>query len=158
MSGPPPQPSNVVALKGNPGKRPRNEDEPQPDEGMPKCPVWLDGKAKAAWSELQPLLEKIKVVTEADRKSLELLCDAYSEYREARAAVKKLGATYETVNKAGSVMYRTRPEVAIAQDAWKRVRAMLCEFGLTPSARSKVKVLKGEPDDPYERYRRKRKS
>ncbi len=157
MSGRTRTPSNVVLLRGNPGHRPLPEDEPQPEPGMPKVPVWLNGTARAAWMELRPLLEKIKVVTEADRKALELLCDAYSEYRAYREVVRREGATYQVTTKRGGTMYRMRPEVAAAQDAWKRTRAMLAEFGLTPAARSKVKVLKETADDPYERYRRKRK-
>lgn len=156
MPGPPRTPSNVVALTGNPGHRKAPKAEPQPELGMPDSPDWLDTEARAAWTELKPVLEKIRVVTEADAKALELLCDAYSEYRACREVVKREGATYALKTKKGEAMHRVRPEVAQGQDAWKRVRAMLAEFGLTPAARSKVTVLKETADDPYERFRRNR--
>lgn len=153
MVGRKPKPTALKVLQGNPGKRPLNKREPKPPAGMPKCPTWLDGMARAAWLELAPLLEQTKVVTESDRKALELLCDAYSEYRRTREIVRKQGATYEALTEGGSIMIRPRPEVTMAQDAWKRVRAMLQEFGLTPSSRSKIQVVQDAAEDPYEAFR-----
>lgn len=37
---------------------------------------------------------------------------------------------------------RAYPQVAIAADAFKRLRSMLIEFGATPAARGKVEVIK----------------
>lgn len=87
------------------------------------------------------------VLTLADGKALELLCDAYAEYREARSVCEREGMTYESVSEHGS-MWRARPEVAIASDAWRRIASMLREFGLTPSSRTKVQTTGEGADKP----------
>lgn len=42
-------------------------------------------------------------------------------------------------------------------DAWKRIRAMLGEFGMTPAARSKVTINTPAEEDPFEAFMKKRK-
>jgi P27 family predicted phage terminase small subunit len=140
MRGRKPKPTALKVVQGNPGRRPLNKLEPKPEPGIPVCPSWLSSKGKFAWKEISTLLGDMRVLTKADRKALELLCDAYSEYRDARAVIQKDGATYEAITEAGSIIVRSRPEVAISSDAWRRVKTMLSEFGLTPSSRSRIQV------------------
>jgi P27 family predicted phage terminase small subunit len=151
------KPSNLRYLHGDPGKRAPNTLEPKPEEGRPKPPDWLSRKAKIAWAELADVLEEMHVLTVADRRALELLCDAYSEWREARAIVDLEGETYETTTAHGSTVRKAEPAVAIAADAWRRVRAMLAEFGLTPAARSKVSTVETPKKDPFEDWRSRRR-
>jgi len=117
-------------------------------------PKHLPESARALWRWLSPRLDEMQTLTQVDGPALELLCDAYAEYRTAREVITRDGATYEAVTEAGATMHRVRPEVAIASDAWRRVRAMLTEFGLTPSSRSKVSMLGAVPNDPFEDYLR----
>jgi P27 family predicted phage terminase small subunit len=42
-------------------------------------------------------------------------------------------------------------------DAWKRIRAMLSEFGMTPASRSKVGASGPSEADPLEEFLKKRK-
>ncbi|MEX9782373.1 P27 family phage terminase small subunit, partial [Providencia manganoxydans] len=42
-------------------------------------------------------------------------------------------------------------------DVWKRIRAMLSEFGMTPAARTKVSAKGPEQEDPLEAFLKKRK-
>lgn len=123
----------------------------------PPCPHWLDGIAKYAYKELGELLKDIKVMTVADKKALELLCDAYSEYRRARDVLLKDGFTFEShcVDKDGNEyvsMVRPRPENQIAQSAWRRCSDMLKQFGLTPSSRTGVEQLGEEKGDPLDQW------
>jgi len=47
----------------------------------------------------------------------------------------------------------TNPAVPARADAWRRVKIMLTEFGLTPASRSKVDVeVAGEDNDPLKKY------
>jgi P27 family predicted phage terminase small subunit len=69
-----------------------------------------------------------------------MLCSALAEYQSAVAILNAEGSTYRCVTKSGDVMQRQRPEVAIAQDAWRRAKMMLEQFGLTPVARSRVQA------------------
>ena len=157
MSGPPRKPTALRILQGNPSKRPLPEGEPHPEIVAPSCPAWMRDKiAIAAWRELASVLEGMRVVSEADRKALELLCDAYAEWRRAREVVIEHGTTYEAENVNGGLMLKVRPEVALAADAWRRIRSMLTEFGLTPAARARVKVGEIPEEDPLEAYLKRR--
>ncbi len=176
-AGRPPKPTALKLLQGNPGKRKLNSEEPKPPTGPVKPPSWLRGRAKTAWKWVAPILEEMGVLTTADPHALALLCDAYAEYIECRAVVRKLGATYESrviktstrrvaanasdeaedITEAEepfsgddwSTIIRPRPEVKMYQDAWRRVHRMLSEFGMTPSSRSKVKGAPQEEADPF---------
>ena len=151
MPGPPKKPTMLRKLGPRPHKK-KNEKEPMPEVGIPNTPAWLDGIAKYAFKELGLELSGLKVLTKADKKALELLCDAYSEYRRARAVIIEKGMTYATTTEAGNEMVRTRPEVGISQSAWRRCSDMLKQFGLTPSARSGVEVLSEKEADPMDEF------
>jgi hypothetical protein len=49
MRGRKPLPSNVVKLRGNPGKRRPNDAEPQPAAKTPPCPACLGEEARKEW-------------------------------------------------------------------------------------------------------------
>jgi len=146
-----PKPTQMKVVSGTLQKCRTNKKEPKPKPAYnPTPPEWLDRKGKIAFRQLAKELNAMQILTTADRMALTLLCDAYSEYREARDIVKDKdnGPTYETINQMGDKMIRARPEVAMAADAWKRVRSMMSEFGLTPSSRSKVSAVGAKEEDP----------
>lgn len=151
MAGRRPKPTALKIVSGNPGKRKLNAQEPEAAIGTPAMPNHLTKRAKEAWERIAPELEAMRVLTLPDGPALELLCDAYAEWRAARAVVTKRGATYRAFTKNGYMM-RVRPEVAIASDAWRRIKAMLVEFGLTPAARSKVNAQPEQAVDPFESF------
>ena len=152
MPGPPRKPSAMREL-GPPLHRKKNKSEPKPDLlKNPAPPHWLTRKGKAAWRNLAPLLSKLKVLTEADRKTLELLCDAYSEFRENRQVIIDQGPTYTTTTPTGDVMVRPRPEVAMYQDAFKRLFPLMQHFGMTPASRTKISTGEGVKADPAEEF------
>ncbi len=148
MRGRKPTPTAIKIVRGNPGRRPLNAAEPQPSRGRPRKPAWLDGVADEAWAELVELLDGMRVLTVADGPALALLCATYQDYREARTVVRDEGMSYMTENEAGSTIHRPRPEFAMMSDAAKRLRSMMVEFGLTPSARSRVHAQGELPQDP----------
>lgn len=164
--GPPPTPTAIRKLRGNPGKRALNKAEPVPPPGPTDAPAWLDGKALAMWERISPILRQMRVLDTSDTDALALLCDAYADYLAARDFVKKHGRTYTVSIQKGEELdaesglmtpvwelrYRVRPEVIIKQEAWKRIRAMMQEFGMTPSARSRVTAKAAVDEDPVEAW------
>ena len=50
------------------------EPEPEPERGIPRCPSWLGGPARAAW-RIVTQFERMGVLTLADGKGLELLAE-----------------------------------------------------------------------------------
>jgi P27 family predicted phage terminase small subunit len=97
------------------------------------------GIARAAWDAIGGQLVTMGVMTVADAPALELLCLAYQEYRQAADLVLLRGSTYRSRTPTGYLM-RKRPEVQVASDAWRRVKAMLVELGLTPAARTRLEA------------------
>jgi P27 family predicted phage terminase small subunit len=155
MAGRKPTPSHLKILRGNPSKRPLNKTEPKPPVRKLRCPGHLTVIGKKAFREMERTLRDMRLLTVADAMSLELLCAAYAEFREYDEAVKTQGSTYTTVTQTGERMHRAFPEVAMRSDAWRRVKAMLTEFGLTPSSRSKVHVTP-EDEDPMDAFLNRR--
>ena len=147
-----PRPTALKILEGNPGHRPLGRGEPKPPIGVPPCPKHLRGLARVAWRRIGEQLARMNVATSVDQDALELLVGAYAEYRAATAVIARRGRTYTITTASGRVV-RPRPEVGIARDAWRRVRLMLMEFGLTPAARTRVEVEppQGEADEGAER-------
>lgn len=130
----PPKPTSLKIVQGTARQHPEriNRSEPVPT-GIAIAPPWLArrGSARAAWNRLLPILERMRVVTEADAEALALGCEALAEYLSARrdeAAWRKADA------------------------AWKRYASMLGWFGLNPSARTKVQTIPAAKDDPLEAW------
>lgn len=153
MKGRKPTPTYLKLVKGNPGRRPLNEAEPKPRRERPGAPAHISDKAREAWGYVSGLLDRIGVLTEVDAIALEMLCEAYAEVLEARAALKTFGSNYyTTVGKDGGLMYRAHPAVAVLQDADRRIKSWAAEFGMTPSARTRVKVDGEQEADSADRF------
>jgi P27 family predicted phage terminase small subunit len=155
VSGPPRTPTQIRRTKGNPGKRAYNKREPKLKLGTPDMPdhIRTDEIAKPEWVRLTTIAAAAEVLTKAERSIIELACVAYSDLMRARKAIAKHGQTYETTNQQGDMVIKSRPEVAIAADAWRRYRAAVCELGFTPAARAKVSTVDpGEEQSPEEKY------
>ena len=136
--GRPAKPTSLKVLHGTDRPDRVNKDEPKPPSDGVKPPAWVKGKARTNWKKVSPILQQMGVLTVADETALGLLVDALAEYVEAQDTLRSEGRTYKTYTEAGSPMWRPRPEVAMAQDAWRRVNAMLGQFGMTPASRTKL--------------------
>ena len=69
----------------------------------------------------------------------EALCVAYGDARRAQAELED-GFTEQYLIAEGVFGTRMRPEVTVAREAWKRFEHFASHFGLSPSARAKVKA------------------
>lgn len=133
--GPAPQPTALKVLRGNPGKRPLPKNEPMPDANEPHMPAWLDEDARAEWRRIVPILLKMKVLTVADGAALAVYCEAYSTMGQALKTLHQDGPTF--ISPKTSVEH-ARPEVGIVQQCRMHIKAFCQEFGMTPSARSRM--------------------
>ena len=140
-----PAPTHLKLVKGNPGKRRLNENEPKPRRERVSAPAHVSDKARETWGYVSAILDGMGILTRPDALALEMLCEAYADYLAARSELKAFGSNYyETVNGQGGIMHRAHPAVAVMQDADRRIKAWLAEFGMTPSARTRVH---GEGDE-----------
>jgi P27 family predicted phage terminase small subunit len=130
-----------------------NAAEPHPAGTGATPPAWLHGKARQHWRRIQPMVAGMGVHTDADIDALALYCDALAEYVEAREVVRVGGFTVTVYDDEGRVVStRTRTEVKVYQDAWRRANLMLQQFGLSPASRAKVGGGKPADEDPFEAF------
>lgn len=142
--GPRPQPTQLKIMRGNPGRRTISKQEPLPPADGVVMPSHLGDVASVKWEELLPLLQSVKVMTRADTEALARYCDTYEWWLATRAKLKKDGDTYPILNDKGEIKYiAQRPEVSIANKLAMQLRQLESDFGLSPAARTSLKV---EPD------------
>lgn len=147
-----PQPTTIKKARGNPGKRALPKDEPQMPANVPPAPSWLSPAAREAWASFGELVgpAHLRVMTDADRPALEMVVTTYARWRRLTEYLEANGDTYplktKSSGKDGGPMQYPRPEVAMCQAAHKDLLKLLVEFGMTPSARTKV--TQAPPDKP----------
>jgi P27 family predicted phage terminase small subunit len=140
--GPPPEPTKLRVLKGNPGKRPLNEREPQPRTETPRCPAWLPPAAKKVWQRLMPELKTMRVLTYIDGDALVAYCQTYARWQAAEEFLVKHGEVYPLRDDQGRVKCMQQfPQVAIARNLLLVLKAYQREFGMTPAARSGIATV-----------------
>lgn len=143
--GPPPEPTHLRILKGNPGKRALPKHEPQPEKaakGSRRCPAWMAPAGKRLWKSLVPELERLNLLTKIDDATLEGACANYARALAAEALVKKQGMVIVT-DKGFTIQH---PAVSIAKNSWTAWLRFATEFGLTPSARSRIQIQPSAPE------------
>lgn len=129
-----PKPTAIKVLEGNPGHRPVNDREPKAPPGMPSCPKWLDKRAKAEWKRMSAILKPLGLLTNMDRAAFAGYCQAYGRWQEAEEELSKTGLVFSTP----SGYMQQSPYVAISQANLKTVIKFCEQFGLTPTARSRI--------------------
>lgn len=143
-----PKPTGLKLVTGNPGKRalPKNE------AVLPLCeptpPAFLCDDAKVEWGRVCSALYAAGLMTEMDRAALAAYCAAYGRWAQAERAVNQMAAK-DGINAA--LLIKTKdgnaiqnPLVGIANKARADVVRFAAEFGMTPSARTRVTAT---PDD-----------
>jgi P27 family predicted phage terminase small subunit len=146
-----PKPTVAKVLAGDRKDR-INPSEPRPRRSLPDRPDHLDGFGREAWDRIVPKLDALGVLTELDGEALSLYCETYSLARHAEAEIRTGGVT--TFTDQGSL--KPNPAVAVVSQARRLMAAILMEFGLTPSSRSRVKT-DAKPQDALAEFLARRK-
>lgn len=140
--GPRPEPTNLKLLKGNPGRRPIRP-EPKPTPKAPRMPDWLPEPAQKRWKELAPELEKVGLLTAADGEALSFTLMSW--WTAVEAAKVLIGEGLLTEDSKGQI--HKHPAHQIYRDCSAGFRQWCAEFGLTPSARTRLTIPESEEDD-----------
>lgn len=143
MPGPPPKPTALKILEGNPGQRPINTEEPKPTAGAPKPPADLKGEALAEWGRVVPELDRLGLLTKVDRAYLVAYCSAWASFEEARAALAERGPLVE--GRDGNLV--KNPAAQIMKDSADLMLKFGSRFGMSPADRSRLTVPLGTPDE-----------
>ncbi len=138
------KPTNIERAEGNPGHRAINTREPKPLEVRPRMPADLDAEARKEWRRLVPMLERMRVLTEADGIALANLCIDCAMLTKIRGNLTKTGLLLKNP-KTG--MVHTNPLFGMESTVHSRVSRGLMQFGLTPASRSKIQTTSDTKDD-----------
>jgi P27 family predicted phage terminase small subunit len=134
--GPAPRPSAIKRAQGMRADR-INQNEPAPElfGAPPPAPAHLDEVGRELWQRLAPPLVAAGVLTPWDVEVFALLCESVSI---AHRAAELLRAGLVMKGRRDGVI--TSPAWRVYRDAAGLVRALAREFGLTPSARSSLRI------------------
>lgn len=136
MRGRKPKPTAVRKLQGNPGKRPLNRHEARPDKARPRCPGWVHDEGKKLWRRIAGRLHDAGLLTYVDGSMFAILCDSYGRMIESQAKCAEFGSVIQTTN--GNLIIN--PYQSVANRARGEFIKAAAEFGLSPSARSRIVV------------------
>ncbi|MBZ5592775.1 MAG: phage terminase small subunit P27 family [Acidobacteriia bacterium] len=159
MRGRKPKPTAVQISEGDPRRlgaqklEQKLQAEAKGSRGLPRCPAYLQGKARKAWKVWSEELERMNLDCRPDAQMLEGACVAYE------AAVE----CYETIQKQGRlvakrildpqtntlVVANVKPNPAVAQmnAAWTLLKMFCSEFGLSPVSRTRLAIEKPADGD-----------
>lgn len=147
--GPPPQPTNLRLLRGNPGKRSISSHEPQPKLVNPSCPSWLRPEVKAIWRRTVATIQEMRILTRVDRDALAAYCQTYARWKAAEQFLDQHGEVYPVRDDKGNVRcMKQYPQARTALQLLQVLRCYQQEFGMTPSARTRVHEIPGLMRDP----------
>ena len=112
--------------------------------GMPPCPRWVKGAAKKHWDVLGPTLVQVGLMSVVDGDVFSIHCDNVARYADVVEKLDNIESWLaSTPNgfevQAGFVQIRNKLQEQILKTA--------AEFGLTPKARSSVKINKQQQLD-----------
>lgn len=149
-----PTPTPILKLRGC-WKAKLRKKEPKVELVAPKCPASLTAEEKAVWKHTVPVLLDMGVLAKIDETALEIFCQDLVRRRHAQDFIAKHGETYTLTETGEDGEKRIRcivqfPQVSIARSLGDSLRRMMVEFGMTPSARTRIEVesrLKTPADD-----------
>ena len=130
--------------------------------GMPPCPRWVKGEAKKHWDTLGPILVQAGLISVVDGDLFSMHCDNVARYADV---VEKLDNIEDWLATTPNGFQVQAGYVQIRNKLQEQVMKTAAEFGLSPKARSSVKVNKQQQldllgadaalkdeNDPYANY------
>lgn len=132
-------------LRGNPGKRalpPKNE-RVLNDKlfEMPTAPDYLGDYGIKEWNRTGPKLVKAGMLNETDLPAFEAYCLNIELMIQARLDIRENG-----MQVLGHRGYVRNPAIAAFGQASTAIRGFVGEFGLSPSARSRIRIPTDDVD------------
>ena len=156
MRGRKPKPTHLKLVAGNPGRYPLNKAEPKHALSIPSPPPELSDDAKVEWGRVADRLYRAGTLSEVDRGALAAYCQSYGRWIQAERTLAKLA---EADKATGGLLIKTsngnaiqNPLVGIANKAASDMVRYAAEFGMTPSARSRIKAEGQTPGDNADQF------
>ena len=139
MRGRKPKPTEMKRRAGNPGKRKLPQAEPKP-RVSPDMKVGAIGRLATQFRERYlPELRRLKVLTDVDVAAFELMGAHYATAWNAARRIQREGLT-----RVSDGFMHKHPLLQVFRDNSNAFRTYAAEFGMTPSARSRIHVEEAE--------------
>lgn len=145
-----PLPRAILKLRSSSALRKpnRRRTEPEAPTGCPSCPTWLDAVGKAEWKRITASLRAMGILRKSDRAVLAGLCFNWSLF------VK----TAKQLNSLDAVDHHARPAASTCADAYRNYLRAAEQFGLTPSARTRIDTdIEGKKLDAFDQFVQRRR-
>ena len=157
ITGRKPKPTQLKLVTSNPGKRALNRKEAKAKAAIPAPPAHLTPDAVEEWNRVATELFNLGILSEIDRAALAAYAMAYGRWVQAERAIAKMA---EKDQLTGGLMIKTsngnaiqNPLVGTANKAAADMMRYAAEFGMTPSARSRISAEPPqESGDPADRF------
>lgn len=136
-------------------------ENPDPPEGRPKPPGKLGKIARSEWKRMIRGLSEARILSTVDAAPLYQYCQLFGETEALVADVQQMNALVEQLKGAlkdvnGESLVEALSHIAklnaqrtkhttLIRQGRMALRVYLIEFGLTPAARSRVKIVGGTP-------------
>lgn len=133
---------------------------PDPPRGRPEPPKTLTGDARAEWNRMVTRLETSKTIAVVDDAALYQYVQLFAETeriiadnaatRALAARLKKAARTLEGRDLVDAIGHIVKLQFVLAKETQQlrqghmALRGYLVEFGMTPAARTRVKIPKSE--------------
>ena len=140
MTGRPRKPTQKKIIHGTfrQDRAPKNEPDPEESKKQ-KAPWWMKGYvARKAYRELSHYLKENGLFTKLDEMALEMLVISYAKWREASKKAK-VG-----IFKTSKGYVGFNPMITVEKIYFKQFHDMLNDFGMNPSARSRIDIKEPE--------------
>ena len=152
-----PKPTHLKLVTGNPGKRTLNRKEAKAKAAIPVPPHHLTTDAVEEWNRVATELFNLGILSEIDRAALAAYAMAYGRWVQAERAIAKMA---EKDQLTGGLMIKTsngnaiqNPLVGTANKAASDMMRYAAEFGMTPSARTRIETQASDQNaDPADRF------
>lgn len=143
LRGPPSQSPDLKIARGNPGKRPVDNDTPELEALAVAPPKDLKGLALAEWVRLAGDLIAAGVLSKADMGAFKTYCKLAAEIDSVEKKIKRVGFEDAMAKGYNNYLLRTRAQYLLAAS----------KLGLTPTTRHAVKKIKGKKQTAQGRSR-----
>lgn len=147
MASPTPRPAVLKLVEGRaPGRDSGGrqvKDSPTFKRIPPEPPEWMPDEAKAEWQRVVEELSRLEILKPIDRAALAAYCLTWDRLVSAQ---RELNLNNSVLGKNSQGVCR-HPAVAVIEAASKELRSWAAEFGLTPSAESRLSTTGAGNDD-----------
>ncbi len=155
--GPKPKPTRLKVLTGTARAHRLNPAEPEIEPAVPDAPDHLSDEAHAEWVRVTDEMAQAGILSALDRGALAAYAQAYGRWVAAERALHVVAArdavTAGLIIRTQSGNAIQNPLVGTANKAMADMVRYAAEFGLTPSARSRVSAAPIlDADDPFVRF------